>query len=54
MLYYELDLMTQSEVDSHVWIGGTDIKEEETWLWTDGSPGINCILAFNQLKFWQR
>jgi len=27
-----------SGVDYHVFLGGTDVQQEDRWLWTDGSP----------------
>ncbi len=29
---------TSSSV-THVWLGGSDKTTEDTWVWTDGSPG---------------
>ena len=39
LLYYNLDIL--NGVDYHVFLGGTDVEQEQTWLWTDGSQGIN-------------
>ncbi len=35
-----LDLLQASGVSPHVWLGGTDVDVEGTWVWTDESPGI--------------
>ena len=44
MLYYYLDNIL-SGVTNYVHLGGTDAGHENTWLWTDGSPGINCLIV---------
>ena len=36
-----LEVIIKSGV-TKVYLGGTDVEEENTWLWTDGSPGITC------------
>ncbi len=32
-------ILTSSGVNTQVWLGGSDIATEDTWVWTDGSPG---------------
>ena len=44
MLYYYLDNIL-SGVTNYVHLGGTDVEQEDTWLWTDGSPGINYLVV---------
>ena len=46
MLYYYLDNIL-SGVKTDVHLGGTDAGHENTWLWTDGSPGINSLVVIS-------
>ncbi len=36
-------LLTADGVVMYAWLGGT--QQEGRWLWTDGSPGINCLVV---------
>ena len=36
------EVLNQIGANYGVWLGGTDEQQENTWMWTDGSPGINC------------
>ncbi len=45
MVYYYLDKLWESGVNINVYLGGTDVEEKTTWVWTDGSPGIVTVFG---------
>ncbi len=35
---FYLDLLIRNDKYSRYWLGGNDIENEGTWMWTDNSP----------------